>query len=115
VTLPRAILHDILISRPFIWYFRDRLRCPTCRKVGTWKPRGPVGRADGRIIKRRWLCKWCGAYDGEGERDTGAFINKVKGYWDIRSCHSDESWPQVEWRKPPHNRPEDVACDPWLG
>ena len=33
---------------------RDRLRCPYCKKVGTWKPHSPP---------RRWLCKWCGLYE----------------------------------------------------
>lgn len=41
----------------FVWSrligMRDRLRCPCCRKVGTWKPHRPP---------RRWLCKWCGYY-----------------------------------------------------
>lgn len=45
---------------------RDRLRCPYCKAVGTWKPHG--GWLDfGDKERRRWLCKWCGAgrdFDG---------------------------------------------------
>ncbi len=41
---------------------RDRLRCPMCRAVGTYKPHG--GLLDKEDIRkvRRWLCKWCGYY-----------------------------------------------------
>lgn len=48
---------------------RDRLRCPWCKSIGTWKPHGGwLDRADERKV-RRWLCKWCGHYVGpEGER-----------------------------------------------
>ena len=48
---------------------RDRLRCPACRAVGTWKPHGGwLDRSDERKV-RRWMCKWCGYYVGpEGER-----------------------------------------------
>ncbi len=49
---------------------RDRLRCPACGKVGTWKPhRQP----------RRWLCKWCGTYnDKEGRYGRCAPCKKKK-------------------------------------
>jgi len=48
-----------------LWLFlivtrlRDRLRCPSCSAVGTYKIHAP---GDGRPW--RWLCKWCGHYDG---------------------------------------------------
>lgn len=43
---------------------RDRLRCPECRAVGTWKPHGGwLDREDTRKV-RRWMCKWCGLYQG---------------------------------------------------
>lgn len=42
---------------------RDRLRCPKCRAVGTWKPHG--GWIDeSKESGRRWICKWCGLYIG---------------------------------------------------
>lgn len=48
---------------------RDRLRCPECGAVGTYKPHGGLlDREDVRKV-RRWLCKWCGYYVGpEGVR-----------------------------------------------
>ena len=50
---------------------RDRLRCPKCGSVGTWKPHGGIfDREDVRKV-RRWLCKWCGHYVGiEGVRQA---------------------------------------------
>lgn len=50
---------------------RDRLRCPECGAVGTWKPHGGwLDRTDERRV-RRWLCKWCGYYVGpEGEKQA---------------------------------------------
>lgn len=48
-----------------LWIFlivtrlRDRLRCPSCSAVGTYKLHAP---GNGRPW--RWLCKWCGYYKG---------------------------------------------------
>ena len=48
---------------------RDRLRCPNCKKVGTWKPHGGWLDVEDRRKVRRWICKWCGNYFGpEGYR-----------------------------------------------
>lgn len=43
---------------------RDRLRCPSCGAVGTWKPHGGWLDYKDTASKRRWLCKWCGFYRG---------------------------------------------------
>lgn len=44
---------------------RERLRCPDCRAVGTWKPHGRRSdRRTGDRPVRRWLCKTCGLYQG---------------------------------------------------
>jgi hypothetical protein len=48
---------------------RDRLRCPKCSAIGTWKPHGGVFDRKDTRKERRWLCKWCGYYVGpEGVR-----------------------------------------------
>lgn len=54
-----------------LWYalrwvgIRDRLRCPDCKAVGTWKPHGTrSARRNGDRPARRWLCKYCGHYEG---------------------------------------------------
>jgi hypothetical protein len=50
---------------------RDRLRCPECKAVGTWKPHGTLWDRwrDNDRPARRWLCKCCGLYFGpEGKR-----------------------------------------------
>lgn len=45
-----------------VGYFRDRLRCPDCGAVGTYKPHGGWLDPDDDGMPRRWLCKWCGFY-----------------------------------------------------
>ncbi len=71
---------------------RDRLRCPECKAVGTFKPHGGwLDFKDKRQTylvhgvyvarkKRRWLCKWCGAYRGP-EKQIMAYPNLVEGCW----------------------------------
>ena len=51
---------------------RDRLRCPACQVVGTWKPHGGWLDFEDERKVRRWLCKWCGLYVGpEGYKLAG--------------------------------------------
>ena len=50
-------------------YFRNRLRCPRCSAVGTWKPHGTVFDRQDRRKVVRWLCKWCGLYRGPEGQD----------------------------------------------
>lgn len=60
-----------------IWLFlivtrlRDRLRCPRCGAVGTYKLHTPVTYPE--CVPGppwRWLCKYCGYYrDSDGERN----------------------------------------------
>lgn len=61
---------------------RDRLRCPECRAVGTWKPHGTLTarwRDHDRPV-RRWMCKWCGHYIGPEGR-LQCFPDPERGYW----------------------------------
>ena len=63
MTFQRLLLHFVFdLLAPL--GVRDRLRCPKCGAVGTWKPHGGwLDRADTRKV-RRWLCKCCGYYIG---------------------------------------------------
>jgi hypothetical protein len=67
----------------FRWVgLRDRLRCPLCKAVGTWKPHGTLS---ARWIHhdrpvRRWLCKWCGHYLGP-EGALHCFPDLTRGCW----------------------------------
>jgi hypothetical protein len=91
---------------------RDRLRCPHCGKIGTFKPHG--GRADRRAGDtrgvRRWLCKWCGYYLGpEGVQQ--AFPSAEHGAWAL-----------VDWGFTHEATPEEAveqfygrSVDPWRG
>lgn len=81
---------------------RDRLRCPKCRAVGTWKPHGGLFDnlwgwwTDQRrkllpnvpyATSRRWICKYCGyTRDSEGEH-YGA-PNAETQVWDYRGSRS---------------------------
>lgn len=64
-----------------IVHLRDRLRCPGCKAVGTFKPHGgtvdavvdwwahrrgemPTEQYRNLRTVRRWLCKYCGRYEG---------------------------------------------------
>lgn len=63
---------------------RDRLRCPECRAVGTYKPHGGwLDRVAGdKRAVRRWMCKYCGLYYGPEGRLT-VFPNIEQKYWDL--------------------------------
>lgn len=67
---PNPIWHQVMDFSRLVG-LRDRLRCPYCDAVGTWKPHGGwLDFADQRKV-RRWLCKFCGAYRGpEGFRQA---------------------------------------------
>ena len=66
--IPNPIWHQLWDFSRLIGV-RDRLRCPFCKAVGTYKPHGGwLDLADERKV-RRWICKWCGLYFGpEGYR-----------------------------------------------
>lgn len=98
----------------FLTYYigvRDRLRCPQCRAVGTWKPHGSQIERHfyGDIPVRRWLCKWCGYYNGP--------LGRVVAYPDPASRVWTLPEPGVE-RSP---TPAQVVSEhmgktwPWLG
>lgn len=61
---------------------RSRLRCPSCKAVGTWKPHGTLSDRwfRGDRPARRWLCKWCGHYVGP-EGVVKAFPDPDRGCW----------------------------------
>jgi hypothetical protein len=64
---------------------RDRLRCPSCKAVGTWKPHGTLtarwGKDHDRPV-RRWMCKWCGLYVGP-EGILRVYPDLERGWWDF--------------------------------
>lgn len=84
---PRPTASFVIVHQFFYllkWVgLRDRLRCPRCRRVGTWKPHGHIFDRDPesrRVL--RWLCKWCGFYYGpEGVRQC--YPDTETGVWDF--------------------------------
>ncbi len=77
------VVHEVCCALRFI-RLRDRLRCPRCGSVGTFKPHGDWwSQRHGDRPARRWLCKWCGLYLGpEGTRQ--AFCDYERKEWRLR-------------------------------
>lgn len=97
---------------------RDRLRCPTCGSVGTYKPYGALlDRRKPNRPNRCWLCKWCGHYVGP-EEIRRAFPNEEMQSWGLL-----EEMDQEGARDSQLDTPQIVAesyykgykVDPWRG
>ncbi len=75
-------VHDLWFVLTYYTGLRDRLRCPSCKAVGTWKMHGSL--VERWIYKdiavRRWLCKWCGHYIGPRGR-TVAYLATESMVW----------------------------------
>lgn len=85
---------------------RDRLRCPECKAIGTWKPHdgfidtwwcwmeNAVGKGLTSSLPprgvRRWLCKWCGHYVGP-EGVLSAFPDSDRGVWALPRPYDPDS------------------------
>lgn len=79
---------------------RDRLRCPHCHAIGTWKPHGGwLDFTDKRKV-RRWLCKYCGVYVGPEGRKLAEVVGP--------------SWVFCDGPTRQQNTPEIAVID-WLG
>ena len=89
---------------PFV---RDRLRCPNCKAVGTWKPHGGYfDRLDLRGAKR-WLCKWCGYYRGP-EGDKWCAIHEHP-FWELKDDIGGAG------RTPKEIVESELGANPWNG
>lgn len=103
-------IHDLWFLTYYIGV-RDRLRCPRCKAVGTWKPHGSLLERwfYKDIAVRRWLCKWCGHYTGPRGR--------VVAYADMES----RAWAIPEPGVPRQSTPAEVLREhmgkwwPWHG
>lgn len=65
--------HWVLMC-PGLGWLRNRLRCPICGAVGTFKPHGWWFTTDKKSGKR-WLCKWCGYYTHPQRGTRLAFVD----------------------------------------
>ena len=84
----RPLLHELASLSRFVG-LRDRLRCPRCRSVGTWKPHGGWFDFEDDRKVRRWLCKWCGLYRGpEGEKQA---VVAGRGFWELEEDATGET------------------------
>ncbi len=76
---------------------RDRLRCPDCGAIGTYKPHGTwFDRQDLRDAPR-WLCKWCGYYVGP-EGATTALLDPDGRVWTLNDTGTT---PEASFRRTP--------------
>lgn len=102
----RAIKHQLF---DFLRCFgiRDRLRCPYCGSVGTWKPHGGwLDKEDSRKV-RRWLCKWCGSYHGP-EGQVQAHLGK--SVWELNDPNET-----LDLRKKDTPKNRCAGANPWRG
>ena len=93
---------------------RNRLRCPECSAVGTFKPHGGWRDKADRRKDRRWMCKWCGLYKGPEKWAKKAFPSKVLKCWviDVDTANEIMLTPQESMKA---SYPIGSAPDPWLG
>lgn len=109
--LTLALVHEVLALSHWTG-IRDRLRCPECKSVGTWKMHGAVlyRWIYKDISVRRWLCKWCGHYIAR----KGAVV----AYPDLKGSGV---WALPELGVPRQPTPAEALreslgkCWPWLG
>lgn len=87
-----------LLVHVFPW-LRSRLKCPSCGAIGTWKPHAPGPTLDGASQRPwRWLCKWCGYYDGPEGKGRLCYPSTVKGCWAFFS--DPDAKRDKDWRTP---------------
>lgn len=91
-----------LVKHAFGRWFRAHRACPNCGSMGTWKAYGYWWKD--RDV-RRWLCKWCGFYDGVDGRYWCAISTKI-GAWAKRE-EADMQTPEEFAREKGFN--------PWVG
>lgn len=96
---------------------RDRLRCPRCKAVGTWKPHGGwLDREDRRGV-RRWMCKWCGLYRGPERGEESVVPSPEMGVWILLSSIEDGEYTQDHYTPSQVHREWYGECGvwPWRG
>jgi len=93
---------------------RDRLRCPDCRKVGTYKPHGSLITERGGRPVARWLCKWCGFYRGPEKTILRATIRDF--VWRVPILLGEElDTPKTRLERDAVAHGEKRPPDPWFG
>jgi len=116
------VLHELAGALRWVG-MRDRLRCPNCQKVGTWKPHGGIYDrvVDGDRTVRRWLCKWCGHYVGP-EGTVEAFPSLETGAWALPGWTRSDGAAPGEEPLEVDNTPRSVVenyygrpVNPWAG
>ena len=101
-----GVWHEIVAMSRFVG-MRDRLRCPACKSVGTYKPHGAWLDHPSSRFMRRWMCKFCGFYQNAEEGVMKVFPSKQSGCWQL-TRHSDPYCPT------PKEILDEVKVNPWF-
>lgn len=105
-------VHEVWFVLTYLTGMRDRLRCPSCSAVGTWKMHGSLWERlfINRVpMVRRWLCKWCGYFTSQQGRVV-AYLDMDKRVWTVPQ-------PGEERQPTPSEALSEVLPKawPWLG
>lgn len=99
---PRAWTWRTIVIHWLQMRLRNRLCCPKCKAIGTYKPRQHPD-------YRYWVCKYC----GYGRTPAGEWKFRPDGALGVWGFHSpaSTSTPQERINDPQWKCP----CDPWVG
>ena len=102
MTLWQKVVHQLYDFSRLIG-LRDRLRCPECKAVGTFKPHGGWLDFEDKRKERRWMCKWCGGYSGPEPGLLRVRPNLVEGCWTNSMQHGTVA-PPIIYHADSYNR-----------
>lgn len=76
------IVMDLWFLTTYYTGLRDRMRCPRCTSVGTWKMHGTWWERwrFGDIALRRWGCKYCGHWIAKGTPNGQVYNGRIQAF-----------------------------------
>ncbi len=76
------VVMDVWFLATYYTGLRDRMRCPRCTSVGTWKMHGTWWERwrYGDIALRRWGCKWCGHWIAKGTPNGQVYNGRIQAF-----------------------------------
>ena len=116
----RFLIYHFLLSLTNFVGMRDRLRCPRCKAVGTYKPHGGLLLDFDRNYRvARIMCKWCGYYRDKNGVDQ-AYADKFLKHWTLRRFQKEPDW-VLKWGTSYLTTPQEIIensghnINPWEG
>lgn len=76
------VVMDVWFLVTYYTGLRDRMRCPRCTSVGTWKMHGTWFERwrFGDIALRRWGCKYCGHWIAKGRPGGQVYNGRIQAF-----------------------------------